>query len=354
MSDDGRVDLALAGLDENAALTELGSAKHPAPAVAFGLATEAQAPLIERILLAPQPLELALPAIAGARFFGWGGDPSVYLVSVPGCAARSVGAVRELDDANPGTLVIDVRQAAASVVLSNDDGEWLVRFEGAQSTQYRISRPGAPAAGTSAQAEFEGTVYGRPALPTPSIGELVGVFTVDPWLAGQEWLVDGIMPLLASSSPRDRAVGVGRLARLASPSPGTDAVKIILEDPSQSIASHCRRWLTSAMTVEAAAWIEAAALSEADSLLDAIDAWLDDPPDDRQEFLPFAHRRDDLESIAFVLAGGVHTELAATLKRLDERIDVHMSVLVGLDLDDDRLSTVAWVEPDAWWGLVGD
>lgn len=205
---------------------------------------------------------------------------------------------------------------------------------------------------------LEPAPYVRPTIPPATLADVTGEFPPEPWLAGQAWLVQGVAPLLASPSSIDRLIGLGRLARLSTPAPSREALEVLRRSPDGTISRACRRWLDGAMTADAAAWAGVSAALSADALFDSLDDWLDDwldaPPDDLREMLPLAHWRDDLESVSLMLRGTLGgEEIGATLRRLDDNVDRYQSVLVDLDLDDDRLSAVSWVEPHAWWGLAG-
>jgi hypothetical protein len=76
----------------------------------------------------------------------------------------------------------------------------------------------------------------------------------------------------------------------------------------------------------------------------------------RRRVLALARRRDNLESVAFVLAAGERGgPLADALEAVDEEAGHRFAVLaaVGCFPDDDRLAAVSWQEPDAWWGVLG-
>jgi hypothetical protein len=64
--------------------------------------------------------------------------------------------------------------------------------------------------------------------------------------------------------------------------------------------------------------------------------------------------RDDLESIAAVLrASGDSNQLDAGLRASDLAAQCHLSIFASLEISfHERLSSVSWQEPDAWWGAL--
>lgn len=209
--------------------------------------------------------------------------------------------------------------------------------------------------------------YARPTLVAPELKELVGGFPAETWLLpNQPWLVNGVEKALReATTPLDVAVAVGRFARLAAPSPGASAWRR-MQWGEKTIEAACSEWCSRALSEEARKWVEAAALSATDRLFDDVDSFFEEAVEADQpvylfDLLDFAMRRDDLESVAWVLERHAW-ELRSSLQRLDARITSSCADTIedrGLQTGFlklqashlDHLSTVAWTAPHAWWAL---
>jgi hypothetical protein len=67
------------------------------------------------------------------------------------------------------------------------------------------------------------------------------------------------------------------------------------------------------------------------------------------------HRRDDLESVAFVLTrANVDVEVVRNaLAAVDREAGLRQEMWAFSEaLDDARLSSVSWQEPEAWWATA--
>ncbi|MFO0609565.1 MAG: hypothetical protein U0324_40755 [Polyangiales bacterium] len=221
-----------------------------------------------------------------------------------------------------GCWYVDARRGRVLVRARGLTRDCLLRFEGDVFEWFDL-----PAAAT-------------PAVAPPLADALLGGFDAPAWLTA---------PL--AQAPREdpfavfAAVGtVGRLwaPRGTSTTPAEALARLMAGDDPMARA---RRWADAA-PAEVRDAVARLASVEADVLADALDA-LDDAPDDALRWL---ERRDDLASVARLLAPAPDAPLSRALAALDRRAVTHASLWRMLSpLRSPRLDAVAWQEPDAWW-----
>jgi hypothetical protein len=172
------------------------------------------------------------------------------------------------------------------------------------------------------------------------------------------WLRDAATVLASSSGAFERSAAVGLIGRLwISDSLANETFDDALVGRGPAFTA--RAWFD-ALSEDIKREIDRQACDESDSWLDALEHLplegdaLCDRDVVRRVVYALLQRRDDLESIAFLLDGQLpEAELPHQLSRLDREASTQFSYLLGFSFDDDaRLSTVAWQEPNSWWARL--
>jgi hypothetical protein len=192
-----------------------------------------------------------------------------------------------------------------------------------------------------------------PQIVPPSVEALLG------GLAAQPWLIETSQRLARSPDPLDRVASPGLVARLWALAPGAtgeSALEAVLAGAAPT--ERVRVWAHKLPAADRAV-LESLAVSAAYTLADSlpsVGATLGAAPlVARRLALSLARRRDDLESVRLVLATAGDVEsLAEALAAVDEVAAEQASAFAFLDDlgDDERLVTVSWKEPLAWWGAL--
>jgi len=259
----------------------------------------------------------------------------LYQLDPAGLVVDAVGDAHASD----GCWYVDARRGRVLVRARGLTGDCLLRFEGDVFEWFDLPTAASPAMRSLAAWSPPAT----PAVDPPPVDALLGGFDAPAWLTA---------PL--ASAPREdpfavfAAVGgVGRLwAPRGTATPPAEALARLMADDDPM--ARARRWAdaTSAEVRDAASRL---ASVEADALADALEA-LADGDDRRDDALRWLERRDDLASVARLLAPAPDAPLARALAALDRRATTHASLWRMLSpLRSPRLDAVAWQEPDAWW-----
>lgn len=173
----------------------------------------------------------------------------------------------------------------------------------------------------------------------------------------EAWLREAASSLAESEHLVDRAAALGLIGRLWAPA--SDGERAALK---QEPDRHPNRRVLEAvekLPQDRVRLLEQLACHGAMSLLDALHhVETSDSDDDRLRLARrLAERRDDLESVFFVLIHrDVGRELGAALADLDDEVTSAWSALPEAEslADDPRMCRVALLEPDAWWGHLGE
>lgn len=272
-------------------------------------------------------LEQHLP---GAQLVRWSRDCDVLMLLMK--SHVDIVFAGECKWSSRACLLIDARVRPAHAVWSHGEQRFLLRFNRGEVTLFKATLA---------------------SIPAPDIASFLGQ------AVAQQWLVELAMGMAQSPSPFQRAAAAGVLARLWS-------------SPDKTGRLRTREWLSAGHadpTAAAVRWvqdlgherrelIESSALRELDALersLDGlIDIALEDPDAANAIGRSWLHRRDDLQSVLFLLrradAGGA---LARAVVKLDEHAARHQELWRLFELHaDERLRAISWQEPDAWWGLL--
>lgn len=345
MSDDEELGAWL-GLASDERLVCAASSERPPSTVAEGRSTDFEQASIEALVEAVRVQPHLSPAAGGdaqvrARF--WDLDPGVVVVEAAH-AARARGAAAALGD---GAWVLDGRARDAWLVTEDAQGTVVLQVGTSgvrwmrvvrNATADEVSEPGA-----SAQSA-----------------------RIDAWLgdeSAQPWLVEEAARLVASGHGLAPFAAAGLVARLWSPPPGEARRAALVRRlaGSDGPAARVRRWARGLARV-ALRSIERDALGEAADCARAIAALSvssseRDLEGERELLAGVARRRDDLESVAFVLrAAGWGEAIDRALAALDDIAATRLSTMmaIGLVEADERLAAVAWQEPLAWWGAIAN
>lgn len=234
------------------------------------------------------------------------------------------------------TLVLDTRKDQAGAGVRTSMGLVTVVAGGGGVDIYSQSVP--PAA---------------PVLAPPELDALVSGIAVEPWLQ------QAFQLRITAATSFQRCAAVGLVARLWQPVPVDLAVARALVLTGKGPRGVARQWgrglnesERSALTASLLA--EVKALSELLADLDLMVA-----ADEEQGAVALSgwlHRRDDAESVAWLLrAGGELVAVDAALTALDRAAALHHSAWSAAGpLEDDRLRAVACQEPEQWWGQFAD
>lgn len=278
----------------------------------------------------PVRLEKLEQYLSGAQLVRWSRDCDVVMLSMK--SHVDIVFAGECSWLSQECLLIDARTRPAHAVWSHGEQRCLLRFNRGEVTLFKATLA---------------------SIPAPDIDSFLGQ------AGAQQWLVELARGMAQSQSSFQKAAAAGVLARLWS-------------SPDKTGRLRTREWLSAGHedpTAAAVRWvqelgherrelIESLALRELNalerSLDDLIDVALEDPDAANAIGRSWLHRRDDLQSVLFLLrradAGGA---LARAVVKLDERADRHQELWRLLELHaDERLRAISWQEPDAWWGLL--
>ena len=322
---------------------ELGFVDSAATVEAEGLSALLRARIVEEPDFSPSS---ALAAMDGLTARRWDVDPSVWLLAGLGAPVMAEGRV-EL--AGPGEWLVDGRSTGAFVATRL--GRQLVMFEAADGHLETHHCPFPPAPSWE-----PGPL--SPGAATPDIDALAPATLLDEETP-PAWLSAEADALFVSGGSLAQLASMGLLARMGSAlsSDPKSRLKAVLAG-EQSLASRVRSWVETVPAADREV-LEFAAVGEAETLCVAV-AELSvvvaaDPDAGGVEAQRLRRWRDDLESVRTVLLGAAECpHLNDSLGVVDDLAAVEASAFAAAtstDEDDPRLSTVAWIDPDAWWGL---
>ena len=305
-----------------------------------GIAAELMLAVERAAFFSPVP-ELA--EAFGQRAKRWDNTPEVLLFEGLGEPKCAVGAVERMA---AGVWVMDSRAAESALLFEQGGVDRLVVGRQGTLSIYEPPRPVAAELGRSlADARKE------PVLEVPDIEQLTAGRTV------AAWVVEEATRRLEAAALFLRVAGVGLLARhaLGSAPSGAGTLESLLS-AALTPARACAEWAKS-LTPDALAEVERQLVEEAGDVGDCIEDFCG-LVEHGSEYVEQAARdvclrRDDLESVSFVLSQAGRGELTAeVLAGLDELAILRLSYfLLAGDYDSHQLlSSVAWQEPDAWWG----
>lgn len=347
-------ELAALGWESDVEFELVEQERIPERSVALGKAEAAQAdfPLEHvRDLLREQP-HVSPVALSHWRMIApdtrlqrWDLRPEIAVLQHGGRRGfECIGDKLELDES---TLLLDSRRRPACLRLDQGDIAWLLQFHLGNFTLSK-SQPRAQPAQASAW-----TPADPPVVPIPDVRA---------WLAlcpGEPWLRDASEQLASEEWDLARTAAAGLLARLwspashASPSERSRYLSPDFEGP----AWMAMEWF-SALPPETRGSVERSALFEVGALQERLQEFeqvaMEDPDQAAALGRSWLHRRDDLQSVLFLLR---RSETGAVLDEglggLDEQAARFPSFWALLELEDDeRLRAVSWQEPDAWWGQL--
>lgn len=346
MKPPSRDELASLGLNPQTALTLEAEASAPDDGVARGLSLEPLDPealsehLASVTLLAPFAATAARLGDAEAALTRADRRRGIYCLSPE--SLELVSTARAARDPE-GNWIIDARGGREFVHLRGPGGDALLTFEGDDFAAYELRRE----ASAAMKAVGAWAPRSTPSLAAPSALALLGGLDAPPWLTA---------PLARDTAdPYAVAVAVGAVGRLWSPEGGDAAREAMArlrrrDDP----LSRARAWFA-ALPRDARESALDLACVEAESLAAQLDELTDGASVDlagaRAEALAWLERRDDLASLAALLAeGDAPPRLSALLASLDRAARTRATMWLALaPLRSARLEQVAWQEPDAWW-----
>lgn len=300
---------------------------------------EAEGALLDALRLEPWFEEVEIPTDA-FQLRRWSGARQVAVVEpLPPGSVSTRGNVIERDDrlVFPGSSPGHARLICAhgDFVIESRDGTVRVL----------------ELLGTAAPLDLLAAA-GPPPVPAPNLGAMFDAYELQPWLrklAGE---------LAASPSDVDRfaAVGVAVRLRESRPDDAAAALAAALADPSSLPLAKASSWVAT-LTEETLEETETLAAEEAWRLADDVRRDTgpgEDDASDGSELLRLAHRRDDLESILFLLRKATPARgdlLSAALQNLDAQVSRKLVIPASAPaLDDVRLAAICWQDPMAWWG----
>ena len=348
----------LLGLGADERLEERGGVEAPAIPVARGLQAAPEAPAgagLDPGLLDRLRAEAHLTPAAGVREWlragraaWWDADPHVWVLTglqEPVVARGAVASTAE------GEWVLDGRGDGAVLRIPTDEGDQVVAARGRSLTVLDV-RPGEEDAWTRRVRAAPRAPRLEVEMPAPT--EWLGA------TRASAWLIEEAETLHAAPGLFERVASAGLVARLAAGATEDDPARLLdgLLSGEPGPAARVRRWAEDApeAVLEALAGelqAEAAALADDLEALDGLVSAL--PADAPGVAQALRRRRDMLESAAWVL--GMRGRAAAAepaLAALDRAAATHASALALAGTEaDDLLASVAWQQPDAWWGVPG-
>lgn len=246
-----------------------------------------------------------------------------------------------------GTALIDVRERPAYVHGRFDDAVWVLRSCLTELTLFVEMK-------MSEEADWESDT--PPEIPAPDIDSFVGQAVVQPWLLLLAKSMAGASRLFL------RVAAAGVLARLwSSPNEASrEQNKKCLNAGHLDPAAAALDWFKT-LGAEGRELIEGAVLYEwkelESSFEELVQTALEDPDAFEESGRAWLHRRDDIESVLFLLRRvDAGTAAARGLAKFDQRVAGYRELWRWVDVrDDERLRAVSWQYPDDWWGgLVVD
>lgn len=334
-------------------LTELDTRLDTVDHGAVEIVAIALAALIESVIAQQpdfDPMSAAPPPLAAARceVSQWRHAPGIFLVrSIAGDVSfRGIEEAR-MHRIGSRELFVDARERPfyLRVGLGDSSQVWTmtsqhVSIDAPQSEQAERS----PSANALSRWAPDAAV----AVSVPSVDEVFAGLT------RPEWMTDEVSSRLTVGTSWEVASAWGIVARLGQPAVKLSLAELLDAAPPESPAL---LWLrrNSAAQRDLVAHV----VAESDMLIDALDplaeALVDDAPDAREEARSWLHRRDDLESVAFVLTrANVEVDaVRAALAAVDREAGLRQEMWAFSEaFDDARLSSVSWQEPDAWWATT--
>jgi hypothetical protein len=325
----------------------LASAAPPSDQTGYGLAPGAAAAVgIDEIAhsawFSPANLELAAPELESVRY--WDLDPRVVALEASHEAVlKSEGDVL-LDE---GRVVLDGRARGCAVRLATAAGELVVTNVAGRILVLRVLSSSM----TRERAELAPR-EDEPVSAVPSPEHLLD------GLGCAAWLLEATKALALSSRLADRVAALGLLGRAWSPPDAAARAAFARGDLVVPIV-RVRAWAETLAepTLDSLTTI---ALRDAEDWQRALESELLSLVADPEAGAPLAvlllHRRDNLESIAWVLDSvGRGDRLRLQLDELDARSRTHASALRAAGevlAADERLASLAWQAPEFWWGQL--
>lgn len=274
--------------------------------------------------------DLAPPALAPAvqsALKPWGRDPRVFLLRTanPGVTVRGEDETRMVR-VSPQEVIVDARSGTFHLSLGRGD---LRQVLAVSPTAVRVFTPRAY---TAPEADVVFAGLDPPPWMPPIVTE--GLATGRPWTLAAAW---------------------GLAVRLAPPAPGIRLLDLLDAPPPEAAP---RAWIAGHPGLHEA--LVARLVCEADRLRDSLpdlaEAVIVESPEARSRVLDWLHRRDDLASVAPLLASPTGTpepRVTEALARVDHAAALGQTLFAFLDgFDDPRLGAVSWADPGAWWATV--
>lgn len=274
----------------------------------------------------------------------WQHDPALILIEMKG--GEAIGGNHAFAP-EPGILYLDSRHQKAFARLIGGRGQLVIGADRGAVSAFEVIEPLSPA--------MERLLAGGE--PVSLHIELPGL---EAWVGETEgWLSDIYTQLSASETPLSRLAAAGLVARLWSPPRGSDMKALIAQSlagdgPAAKIGKWARDLgqplLERAMRL---AVVRADILRE--ELTPLSDSIADDPDGATADARHWLVCRDNLQSVRAVLSLAIDTtELDRAIELLDREATLHHSMwsAVGDLGEEERLSAVAWQEPEHWWGAL--
>ncbi len=334
----------VADLETRAATVDQGSLE----TVALALAAFIETVVAREPHFRPVPSPPALIAEARCEVQQWERAPGIFLVRAddPSVTFRGVDEAH-MYRASTGEVFVDARERPFHLRVGLGGASQVWAMSAPKVTVF-APRASEASRSPSAQALSRWAPHVAAAVEVPQPAQVFA------GLAPPDWMRVEVASRLAVGTAWEVASAWGMAARLA-PSERSGSVLDLLDAPPPEAPALA--WL--ARNPEAARELASHVVHEADRLVEDLDPLSDalaaDAPDARDRALAWLHRRDDLASVAFVLTradvdvGAVHAALA----RVDRAAGLRQTMWAFLEpLDDPRLASVSWQEPDAWWAEV--
>lgn len=278
----------------------------------------------------------------------WADQPGILFLEYAEDLLPVRGLWRRLQ---PGAYAVDTRSRPAFFFLASGDRDYALSLCQGDVFLDQVMRTRSGSLGK--MASWRPPAFTEVVLP--GIGELLKGEPCADWLENEAGLLE------CSPSIVDRLAALGMLVRLWSPPPGGRAAEIvrgILENRTPTLSARVRGALADIAPVFLRE-VEHLAVLETDVLGDRLEALHDAVAvEDAQApslLNSLVLRRDDLESVAVVLRlGEAGEQLGDALDGLDRRArhSLYAFSLLPAPADSDRLRTVAWKEPLAWWASL--
>jgi hypothetical protein len=320
---------------------------------AFELVTIALAALIESAVAQQpdfDPMSAAPPPLAAARceVSQWRHAPGIFMVrsGEADLSFRGIDATR-MHRVASGELFVDAREQPfyLRVGLGNASQLWTMTPQhvsiDAPRNEYTERSP-------SADAVSRWSPEAAVAVSVPTIDEVFA------GLARAAWMTDEVASRLAIGTAWEVASAWGLVARLGEPATKLSLAELLDTEAPETSAL---LWLRHNPAAQRA--LVAHIVHESDMLIDGLDALaealVDNAPGARDEARSWLHRRDDLESVAFVLTrANVDVDVVRNaLAAVDREAGLRQEMWAFSEaLDDARLGSVSWQEPDAWWATA--